>query len=253
MSMSRERALVRPQIWRYPPETVLMKHPLNAEPDVAGEDFEEMVSSMNRLGFNSHRAIDTYDGKVLDGWTRYRAAKVADVWFDVHELDPKTTPEDFVKMADTRRHKTPEQVAARRGRVVVARAGGATLREIAATEGVSHVTVAKDLAAVNPVNREAKSESETHGLAGREYTSQAPPSPKKKAGKELFDWKAFEQAWMTLYREPDLLDRLRGVKESPGADRLRDMLTEWKTAFWDEFDSIFATTTKAKAPRKPRK
>ena len=91
-------------------------HPLSAiVPPHSPEDFDRLVESMKKSGFDPHRPVVTLDGMILDGRHRFDAAKKAKVepvteeWVPAFDGD---TPALFVLRSTYHRTLTPAQRAA---------------------------------------------------------------------------------------------------------------------------------------------
>ena len=51
------------------------RHPISADfPQMEGDRFDLLVESIRRRGYDPSEPITLFEGKVLDGWNRYRAA-----------------------------------------------------------------------------------------------------------------------------------------------------------------------------------
>ena len=55
------------------------RHNLSARYPEDKTVINRLISSMLASGFNPNHPITTYEGKILDGWHRYRAAQIANV------------------------------------------------------------------------------------------------------------------------------------------------------------------------------
>jgi ParB-like chromosome segregation protein Spo0J len=84
----------------------LQQHELSAAfPAMPETDFEELAHSIRQHGVLN--PITLYDGKVLDGWHRYRAAQIVGKACPQVTLDESIDPRDFVLAQNrTRRHVT---------------------------------------------------------------------------------------------------------------------------------------------------
>lgn len=90
---------------------VYERHALSAAyHDLSGAVFDAIVDDMKANGFRRGQPIYRYEGKILDGWQRYRASKlanVAPVFVDYKDDDPR----GFVKsMNQNRRHENLAEV-----------------------------------------------------------------------------------------------------------------------------------------------
>lgn len=125
-------------------------HPLANEYEMmTDEELSFIVNRMKAKGFNKKKPITLFEGKILDGRNRYKAAKLAGVEPVFEELPSDGDPQDFVfEENDDRRHReefTRRRRKLRIARVVEARNAGSTLAEIAEKEGVSETQVRLDL------------------------------------------------------------------------------------------------------------
>lgn len=164
----------------------LERHPLSAEYlDLPDSVMAAMVKDMHENGFDDCRAIVLYEGKVLDGWQRYCAAKEADVRPAFVQLADGIDPELFVRRHnDNRRHETKEQVDTRAkirlGRVAKSRQEGKSIRTIAEEEGVSSATIQRDLEKLESNCINDTVEPVIQGQNGKKYKAKK----KKKERKE---------------------------------------------------------------------
>jgi len=85
----------------------------NLFPDMAEDDFNEIVKDMNENGFREDRPIILYGGKIADGKNRYKAANVAGI--DAVYTNFDGTEQELFKHVIAlnlkRRHLTPAQRA----------------------------------------------------------------------------------------------------------------------------------------------
>lgn len=88
------------------------QHPLSAAfPALNEEEFQALKDSIADLGVQN--AITIYEGQVLDGWNRYRAASEQDIECPVRELDAWVDPREFVMAQNkARRHLLAAQLIA---------------------------------------------------------------------------------------------------------------------------------------------
>jgi ParB-like chromosome segregation protein Spo0J len=118
-------------------------HPLSTRFSLTeGEEYEALIHSIERQGLLS--PITLYQGKILDGRNRYRAAKAARYKFtakDFVELPADCDPKEFVITANVnRRHLTTEQKKALVIQLMRERPD-ARDRQIAKLTGVDNKTV----------------------------------------------------------------------------------------------------------------
>jgi hypothetical protein len=149
-------------------------------PLVEGEQFQALVASMKAQGFLDQFPIYTYQGKVLEGWTRHRAAKEAGVApiYKEFEGDDAAALAFVCASNSIRRHLTSEQK-----RTVIANVlkqnPKLSDRQIAGMVGVSHPTVAdvrKGLEATGKIYQSKKRK----GKDGKERKAQPRKQPKAK-------------------------------------------------------------------------
>ena len=56
------------------------RHPISADfPQLEGDRFQLLVESMRRRGYDPQEPITLYEGKILDGWNRQRAAAIVGI------------------------------------------------------------------------------------------------------------------------------------------------------------------------------
>ncbi len=126
-------------------------HPLCEQyPMMPDAEFTLLVADMKANGYDQRFPIFLFDGKILDGRTKYLAAKQAKVEPVFKNLPKDTDLEAFVERANEhRRHLTPEWITAKRkervARVVEKKIGGKSNVVIANEEGVSEGQVRRDL------------------------------------------------------------------------------------------------------------
>lgn len=90
----------------------MKQHELSANwPAMVEADYLALVDSIDDLGVLN--AVTIFEGQVIDGWNRYRAAQSLGVDCPMVDLDPSIDPVAFVRAQnDKRRHLTPSQRAA---------------------------------------------------------------------------------------------------------------------------------------------
>src|SRR5262245_45339638 len=90
-----------------------VQHPIGAiVPAASTIEFDKLVDSLKREGFDDEQPVCLYEGKVLDGWSRYQASKEACVEPVFEEFTGKS-PYHFVRARNVlRRHMTTTQIAA---------------------------------------------------------------------------------------------------------------------------------------------
>lgn len=87
------------------------QHPLSAAwPAMSESDFQVLKDSITNIGVQMPIVI--FEGQVIDGWNRYRAASALGMDCPTTPFDESIDPVDFVKaMNDARRHITGSQRA----------------------------------------------------------------------------------------------------------------------------------------------
>ncbi len=92
-------------------DSSLQQHPLSAAfPPLTADEYQTLVDSITDLGVQN--AITIYQGQVLDGWNRYRAAIELDMDCPTRELESGIDPRSFVLAQNkARRHVTVAQMA----------------------------------------------------------------------------------------------------------------------------------------------
>lgn len=123
-------------------------HPLaNLFPLIEGEDFDDLVADVNTRGI--HQPLDIYQGKILDGRNRYRAAQAAGVAIEPRDLryfrpEMNGDPLDYVLSQNLRRrHLNESQRAMVAARLATMRQG----RPPAQTEKPANLPVNQPTAA----------------------------------------------------------------------------------------------------------
>lgn len=93
-------------------DSSLQQHPLSAAfPPLTADEYQTLVDSITDLGVQN--AITIYQGQVLDGWNRYRAAVELDLDCPTRELESWIDPRSFVLAQNkARRHITAAQLIA---------------------------------------------------------------------------------------------------------------------------------------------
>jgi hypothetical protein len=88
----------------------LERHPLSAAyVDISGDQWTEFVVSMHANGFDKRKPITLFEGKILDGWQRYRACRELGIKPTFVKLPDGVDPEAFVEREnDHRRHEDHE-------------------------------------------------------------------------------------------------------------------------------------------------
>jgi ParB-like chromosome segregation protein Spo0J len=88
----------------------LQQHPLSAAyPSMSADEFQSLLDSVEVIGIQS--PITLYDGMVIDGWHRYRAATQLGMAYPFVELPDDVDPQDFARSQGARRNLTVAQRA----------------------------------------------------------------------------------------------------------------------------------------------
>lgn len=87
------------------------QHPLSAAfPSMTDEDFQTLKDSIDAIGVQN--PVTIYEGQIIDGWHRYRAAQELCINCPTAQLDPETDPREFVLAQNkARRHIDKSQRA----------------------------------------------------------------------------------------------------------------------------------------------
>jgi hypothetical protein len=87
------------------------QHPLSAAfPSMISEDFQSLKDSIKVNGVLN--PITLYEGQVIDGWHRYRAASELMMGCPEQQMDSGIDPKDFVRAQNkNRRHQLPAALA----------------------------------------------------------------------------------------------------------------------------------------------
>lgn len=87
------------------------QHPLSAAfPEMTPEEFAGLKDSVQTIGVQNPIVI--FEGQVIDGWHRYRAAEDSGMACPIVEMDSGIDPKDFVLAQNkNRRHITVSQIA----------------------------------------------------------------------------------------------------------------------------------------------
>jgi hypothetical protein len=126
-------------------------HPLAEEyPMMPDDELEQLVADMKQNGYDHRWPIIIYDGKILDGRNRYKAARKAKVEPVFKRLGVEDDPVRFVKRANEhRRHLSKEWTDKKRqervSQVAALRGEGKSIRSIADEVKVSPGQVQRDL------------------------------------------------------------------------------------------------------------
>lgn len=90
---------------------MMQQHPLSAAfPAMSETDYQALVDSIESIGVQN--PITIYEGMVIDGWHRYKAASELGMECPSVELDSDIDPRDFVLAQNkARRHITAAQLA----------------------------------------------------------------------------------------------------------------------------------------------
>ncbi len=130
--------------------TTYERHPLSAQyEDLQGQEWLDFVAGFEDHGFDPSRPITLYEGKVLDGWQRYRVCQHLGITpeFSIFVGENAQAFVDSVNLhrrqlsAQERQRRTND----RRDRVEKLRAAGESLRIISAKTGKSVSQTVRDL------------------------------------------------------------------------------------------------------------
>ncbi len=124
----------------------LERHPLSSEYcDLTGTEFKRFCLRMKRVGFIATFPIMLYDGKILDGWQRFRVCVETNTEPEFSTLPDHMDPEEYVQATnDDRRHETEIQRNDRILRVLARKQRGDSYRKIAKEEGISEAQARRD-------------------------------------------------------------------------------------------------------------
>jgi len=86
------------------------RHPLSAAfPDMDPEEYKNLLTSIRANG--QREPITLFEGKILDGWHRYRACQELDIGLLTTEFDGKDPVDFVIDLNLQRRHLSPSQKA----------------------------------------------------------------------------------------------------------------------------------------------
>lgn len=193
------------------------QHPLSsAFPAMSEEKFQELKDDIEVNGvFNP---ITIYEGMVIDGWHRYKAANDLGMDCPETELDEWIDPRDFsIAQNKNRRHITMAQLAiattdvfkwnpAGRPNNTVLRTGlNKTTAELAKLSGVSETTIEKAKSVLKNASEEVKEavKSGKIGLSKAKAISKLPKDKQAGAIDKALPKEAPEKPVLTQYYGPD--------------------------------------------------
>jgi ParB-like chromosome segregation protein Spo0J len=193
------------------------QHPLSsAFPAMTDNEFQELRDSIETNGVLN--PITIYEGMVIDGWHRYKAANEANVDCPETELDDWIDPKDFVLAQNkNRRHITMAQLAiataevykwnpAGRPNNTVLRTGlNKTTAELAKLSGVSETTIEKAKSVLKNASEEVKEavKSGKIGLSKAKAISKLPKDQQAGAIDKALPKEAPEKPILTQYYGPE--------------------------------------------------
>jgi ParB-like chromosome segregation protein Spo0J len=124
----------------------LVAHPLAELYPMADEhEFESMKESIRKSGIRTDWRVKLFEGKILDGRNRYKAAKEAGHKFTPVDFDQFSgtyeEAEAYVIDSNRRRHLSPTQKA-EIAKKLIAKYPNYHTRRLAQMAGVSHTTIA---------------------------------------------------------------------------------------------------------------
>ena len=89
------------------------KHRLNIYPEMSEDEFETLKASMTEKGFNPEKPIILFEGAIIDGWNRYRAAVELGIERKFKEFKGnKIKAFDYIVESNNRRSLSSSQKAA---------------------------------------------------------------------------------------------------------------------------------------------
>lgn len=178
------------------------RHPLAAIfPPMEGDDFEKLVADIKACGLRE--PITPYQGKILDGWNRYRAcqnAKVEPQFVEFKGTDAEAKA-FLISVNIHRRHLNPETRRTLLAELIKTDPSKSN-RQIAEQAKVSHHTVGDVRNELEATEQLARLESTT-GADGKKRTS-------KRKGKQT-EAQAAAKAYYALQEK--LIDALGNLKE----------------------------------------
>ena len=212
------------------------RHPISARyPDLKGAAWEDFLENIRNSKIPP--TIMMFEGKILDGWQRFRACLELGIVPTFKVLNRKIDPEVYVEQQnDHRRHESVEMVcerrAARRARVAMMREEGASIRTIAKAEKMPESTVRSDLEASTAQGcAVAPKDGIIKGQDGRDYRSTRTRSATPKNGSEKWNLTKFQSTYGVLVREIDAFARAHGIENLQEIQALHKELYAWKWRF----------------------
>jgi ParB-like chromosome segregation protein Spo0J len=193
------------------------QHPLSsAFPAMTANEFKELRDSIEVNGVLN--PITIYEGMVIDGWHRYKAANEANVECPEAELDESVDPKDFVLAQNkNRRHITAAQLAiattavyawvprGRQNKSVGTTDLIKTTTELAKISGVSESSIEKAKSILKNASEEVKEavKSGKIGLEKAKAISKLPKDRQADAIDKALPKEVFETPVLTQYYGPD--------------------------------------------------
>ena len=192
------------------------QHPLSsAFPAMTDNEFQELKDSIEVNGVLN--AITIYQGMVIDGWHRYKAANELGVDCPETELDESIDPKDFVLAQNkNRRHITIAQLAVATAQVYQWRDVGRpentalsaelkTSAELAEISGASERTIRQAKSVLKNASEEVKEavKSGKIGLSKAEAISKLPKDQQAGAIDKALPKEAPEKPILTQYYGPE--------------------------------------------------
>ena len=229
------------------------QHPLSsAFPAMSEEKFQELKDDIEVNGvFNP---ITIYEGMVIDGWHRYKAANDLGMDCPEAELDEWIDPRDFsIAQNKNRRHITMAQLAiattdvfkwnpAGRPNNTVLRTGlNKTTAELAKLSGVSETTIEKAKSVLKNASEEVKEavKSGKIGLSKAKAISKLPKEKQAGAINKALPKEAPEKPILTQYYGPEE-EELKANELAAEADR------EWINKLLESDDGLKDAHTEIK-------
>lgn len=192
------------------------QHPLSsAFPAMTDNEFQELRDSIEVNGVLN--AITIYQGMVIDGWHRYKAANELGIDCPETELDESIDPKDFVLAQNkNRRHITIAQLAVATAQVYQWRDVGRpentalsaelkTSAELAEISGASERTIRQAKSVLKNASEEVKEavKSGKIGLSKAEAISKLPKDQQAGAIDKALPKEAPEKPILTQYYGPE--------------------------------------------------
>ena len=195
----------------------LKQHPLSAAfPPMQTDEFDKLVENIRGNGQQEPGTV--YEGKVLDGWHRYRACNILGITFDMRPLPAGMLPETWVIAKNLeRRHLSKQQRAVAVAKVTEHKWRSPGEKDSQKKPAVSERELAKlsgtSVSTIQTAKKAVREGKEKQVLAGektifhkkRKMPNETPPALLK-AREEIIELK--ERLRASNEREIGLCDRL---------------------------------------------